>query len=192
MFLYKLSPVEPRELWRAICICVIVSAALLFQPHSAPAADLAAVMPADGKNELYVSNTAGALAISQDVTVIALSAGYLRRFDQDFALGAEAEVVNVNADDYDGSAFSLFAIGHYVFDYREFRRSWFALAGMGFGSSSTRYLATADVDSKLALRGGIGKRIPLGTNLTLRPEVFLETGDSVSLVFRFLNLTYVW
>ena len=132
----------------------------------------------DGKNELSISSTQGIASFGSGTTTVAISSGYMRRIQSSLAVGGEADFVTVSFKDYSGSAISMYGLGHYIFNGANYQDSIYALAGIGIGTSFSKYAATSESHNNLGLRLGVGKRAVLTKPLFWKPELYFEkVGD---------------
>lgn len=148
----------------------------------------------NGKNELHIASTQGAASFGSGVSVIELTSGYMRRISSAISVGGDFSYVSVSYDDASGNAMSLYGLGHYIFDAKDFMDSFYGLAGVGVGTSISRYSATSDADTKFGIRLGMGKRTSVAKQVLWRPEAYYEKAGDMDGVFvlKFLDFSYVW
>ena len=148
----------------------------------------------DGKNELNLSSTQGSLSLGSGINVIAFSAGCLRHFRPSYTAGLELDLVSLSYKDYSGTAISTFAVGQYILTPLDYQNSFYGLAGIGIGSSLSKYSTTQNTYNNLGFRIGAGKRTPITKQIIWRPEGYFEkVGDFDGvLILKIINLAYIW
>lgn len=119
--------------------------------------------------EVILSSTIGGVMMTNNVTNLNLHGAY-GYFMQPKVEGIlDFSFTSISGSGSSTTTMSLIFEGLYHFQ-DDYHTSYFALLGLGFGSTSTK----ANSTSGLAFRVGGGKRIPVWANVGLMPVAYFE------------------
>jgi hypothetical protein len=146
----------------------------------------------DGKNELHVSTTQGSLTFGSETTHFDVSGGYMRQIESRIIVGGDVGIGSYSYDGFRSSHVSIYGLGHFLLNDAPAHEAYFALGGLGLGSTISKYYSRDD--NNLGFRLGAGRRLKIARQLLWRPEIFFEQVADYDglLVIKFLNLTYFW